>query len=274
MNLVACAVHPTIPLSTSVADDNFKKDPIHPLKIAIVQVPTDARIEKLKSISSEAPPKEKELEQAAINEKLRQAQNHAEAVFTDQLAKKPGLIVLQDTAVSESSRSLNLANNDEKLSLDVLKEFKKSTQADGVLRFRITDYGATPQKYLKWVYIGTGIWIATIVTLAATNPETRPYIGAYLGTEALQEGAELFLGISLFDWWYKPVRIEAELIDTNTGRILWQDAKTKTASDEKLKAYRKEEQKLREVQLAAATDRALDALLESLTQTIGWKLPG
>ena len=104
--------------------------------------------------------------------------------------------------------------------------------------------------------------------MAALSPKTRPYIGAYLLSEVVQEGAEAWLGTSLFGYEYKPVRVEAELIDAKDGTTLWRDASTKTASNKIMKAYPKEERDNRELQLAVATGRALDALMDSLARKV------
>ncbi len=235
------------------------------LKLAIVQVPTEARIKRLRWISSESAPKDKDVQKALIAVRLRQIQETTQATLVETLEQKPFCIVLKDPATTGWTDSLNLANNDAPIPVSALSRFREETQADAVLRFKITDYGRTPRKVMKWIYAGTGAWIVGAITLATLNSETRPYIGAYIGSEVLQEGAELYLGTSLFGAEYKPVRIEAELIDTRTGRVLWEDTKTKTASSGIMKNFPKEERKRKELQLAVSTERAISALVDSLS---------
>ncbi len=238
-----------------------------PQRIAVVEVPIAHSIKRLRQISSDPRPGDRQVERQLIAVKLRRAQDQARDGMISALESEGRFLVLKDTATAQLIDSLDLAYHDETIARDVLARFREVTNADAVLRFRISDYGRTPRKTLKWIYIVTSAWIAGVITIAATNPKTQPYIGAYIGTEVLQEGAELYLGTSFFGHEYKPARVEAELIDLRTGKILWQDAKTRTASKKFLKAYPKE-QRSRELELAVSVDRATLDLAKSLAKKL------
>lgn len=199
-----------------------------------------------------------------IASKLHAAENDAKVGMIESLEWKGRVVVLKDAATTALADSLNLANGDRDIPLDALNRFHRETGSDAVLRFRISDYGRTPRNVMTWIYAGTAAWIAGVITLSVVNPKTRPYIGAYIGSEVAQEGAEFYLGTSFFGHEYKPVRIEAELINTNDGRVLWSDALTRTASGKIIKLYPEKERQRRELQLGISADRAVLGLADSL----------
>ncbi len=170
-----------------------------PLKIAIVQVPPEAP-GNLRLISSEPSPKDKALEQALIAVRMRQAQDHARAWLGAALGEHSRVVMLQNATTEALSESLDLANDDQPIPREVLHTFKQATQADAVLRFRITEYGRVPRRVTRWVWIGTGVWIGTVAALAYANPATQPFVGAYLGGEVLEEGTELIVGVSALEY--------------------------------------------------------------------------
>lgn len=237
------------------------------MTIVVVEVPIAHTVKRLRLISSDARPKDRSAERSVIEAKLRQAQADAKASMIEALEWKGEFAVNKSEDVQNLADSLNLSNDDRPIPLDRLDQFRQKTGVDAILRFRITDYGRTTRKVLKWIYAGTGAWIAGVITFAALNSNTRPYIGAYIGTEVLQESAELYLGTSFFGHEYKPVRIEAELIDTKTGRNLWEGAKTRTASRKFLAPYPKP-QRTKELELAVSSDRAIVDLARSLVKRL------
>lgn len=238
-----------------------------PMRVAVVELPIAHTVKRLRLVSSDPRPKERSAEQSVIQSKLRQAEDDAKESMIEALEWKGEFSVEKNEAAQSLAKALDLANDDRPIPLDRLDQFRQKTGVDAILRFRITDYGRTPRKVLKWIYAGTFAWIAGVITVAALNSNTRPYIGAYIGTEVVQEGAELYLGTSFFGHEYKPVRIEAELIDTRTGRNLWEDAKTRTASRKFLAPYPKP-QRTKELELGVSSDRAIVDLARSLAKRL------
>lgn len=232
-------------------------------RLAIVQVPMNVRVKRLSLISSDST-KDRELQKLLISVRLRQADAFAKSSLVEDIERGTGYAVLKDSATEDLIESLDLAHNDGPIPISVLREFQEATLADAVLRFRVTDYGRTPRVYLKWVYAATAVWIGGVVTLATFSPRSRPYVGAYLLSEVVQEGAEAYLGTSLFGHEYKPVRVEAELLDGKSGRVLWHGSATRTASTGVMKSFPRAERDRKEIQLAVATDRAISSLVDGL----------
>ena len=55
---------------------------------------------------------------------------------------------------------------------------------------------------------------------------TRPLAGAYLLEEGIEEFSEGYAGFWALNRLSRPVRIEADLVDAQTGKVLWHNAHT------------------------------------------------
>lgn len=65
-----------------------------------------------------------------------------------------------------------------------------------------------------------------VAGLAYAKPKTRPFAGAYLLEESIEEIVEGYAGFWAFDRIWSPVRIEASLVDLRTGATIWTDRHT------------------------------------------------
>ena len=109
---------------------------------------------------------------------------------------------------------------------DALVKLQSAHTADAYLRIRVTDYGQTPR---RWA--GAYITFEVVTTLAIAgglylHRVTRPVAGAYLLEESIEELTEGFAGFWLLNRLSRPVRVEADMIDGQTGQVLWHDAHT------------------------------------------------
>lgn len=198
---------------------------MQPMRVAVVELPIAHTVRRLRLVSSDPRPKERAAERSLIEMKLRQAEDDAKASMIEALEWKGEFLVEKNEAAQSLVKALDLANDDRPIPLDRLDQFRQKTGVDAILRFRISDYGRTPRKVLKWIYAGTFAWIAGVITVAALNSNTRPYIGAYIGTEVVQEGAELYLGTSFFGHEFlapypKPQRIKELELAVSSDRAI------------------------------------------------------
>ena len=107
-----------------------------------------------------------------------------------------------------------------------LTALRSDHPADAYLRIRVTDYGETPRRWegayitfevVSTVAIGGGLYLHRI---------TRPLAGAYLLEESIEEFGEGYAGFWALNRLSRPVRIEADLVDARTGKVLWHNAHT------------------------------------------------
>lgn len=240
-----------------------------PLKIVVITVPPSAPISDLEQISSVKPPndnpKDKALEQSFVDTRMAQVAAASDHAMKDALKSSGRFVVCGGPALDQTLGQLDVGNPAETLTPEMRQQLAAQHCGDALLRFRITDYGLIPKSWDKWIAIGTGVWIGGVTALAYSSPKSRPYIGAYLLSEVLQEGAESYAGYSLFGSVYTPVRIEAELINLHTGKVLWQDADTGLAHKGSIFPYspRPDQNKI-ETRLDLSLDRAIDSLVVDL----------
>ena len=103
---------------------------------------------------------------------------------------------------------------------------QSSHAADAYLRLRVTDYGETPRRW-RGAYIG--FEVVTTIAIAAglyVHKVTRPVAGAYLLEEGVEEFSEGYAGFWTLNRLSRPVRIEADMIDGQSGQGLWHGAHT------------------------------------------------
>jgi hypothetical protein len=107
-----------------------------------------------------------------------------------------------------------------------LAKLQSSHPADAYLRLRVTDYGETPRRWkggyiafevVTTLAIGAGLYVHKI---------TRPVAGAYLLEETIEEFSEGYAGFWALNRLSRPVRIEADLVDGQSGQAFWRAAHT------------------------------------------------
>ena len=82
---------------------------------------------------------------------------------------------------------------------------------DPRLRFRISDYGATPKAWRKGYIAFEVASTLAIAGVAYAYPATRAVAGVYLVEEGIEETAEGYAGFCGLDEVCRPVRVEARL---------------------------------------------------------------
>lgn len=101
-----------------------------------------------------------------------------------------------------------------------LERLQASHAADAYLRLRITDYGETPRRW-RGAYVTFEV-VTTLGIAAAlyAHKVTRAVAGAYLLEESIEELSEGYAGFWVLNRLSRPVRIEADLLDGETGELL------------------------------------------------------
>lgn len=265
--ILGCAV--ALP-GCAVLPDSLRGNPHfnvadHPVrKLVVAEVPTDAPVESWGQITSALPPKDSQTEKKEISSRL-EATNDEAAAWAVSLLQGQGFQVMP----MEPVESVELTTGDAAIPPETLQKIRSTTGADAVFRFHITDIGSIPKIYDRWITIGTVGFVTGAVVLAYSDPVTRKFIGVYLLSEVVQEGAEAYGGYSLVDHYYRFARIEAELIDTRSGKTIWQDASTCAGQGQMLTEYPAEIRDRTETKISVALRRALGELVSSAREVQG-----
>ncbi len=146
-----------------------------------------------------------------------------------------------------------------------LPRLESSLPADSYLRIRVTDYGETPRRW-EAAYIGFEV-VSTLAIAGAlyVHKLTRPVAAAYLAEESVEEISEGYAGFWTLNRLSRPVRIEADMVDGLTGRILWREAHTGLARW-RWRNLRHMDDTARDALLEASLGRAVEAFAKSLGQ--------
>lgn len=112
------------------------------------------------------------------------------------------------------------------LDASTLATLQVQDPADAYLRVQVTDYGRTPGTW-KGAYVTFEVVTTLAIgALLYAHKVTRALAGVYLVQEGVEEFGEGYAGFWLINRLSRPVRIEADLVDGKTGKVLWQDSET------------------------------------------------
>lgn len=211
--LVGCAAQPVAP---AVAI-------LHPAaRLQVLELPpsvTDASLRRLfhagtkEKIPAETLAADRQHVAQLVDGALQQALTHAtDTPLTS--ATVTSLDDAQDLAIGQPVSSADLA------------ALQATHPADAYLLVQVTDYGQTPQSW-KGAYVG--FEVVTTLAIGAwlyVHTATRVLVAPYLAQESIEEFSEGYAGFWLLNRLSRPVRIEADLVDGKTGKVLWHDSET------------------------------------------------
>jgi len=161
-------------------------------------------------------------------EPIAKGVSHAQKFATDEmaaaLAKQPDINVVPppyyEKRYFDELRNQPLATT---ISQGAADSITRTTGADALLKFQITDYGLTPKAwrtgYITFEVTST-LAFAGIIAYAGTTI-AKAAAGTYLVQEGIEETAESYAGFWALDVECRPVRIEAELVRLNPVKIEW-----------------------------------------------------
>jgi hypothetical protein len=217
-------------------------------------------------------PQESAESRQAIETTVRNAQARALAAMPVAL-KKQTIEVDDREAVSRAVDELHI-NGPDPVTRETAGQLRAVSEADALLRFRITDYGMTPKSWRKGVITFEVLSTLGIAALAYAYPRTRALAGAYLVEESIEETAWAYGGFWTLDEVCRPVRIEAELIDLKTGTQAWHGSATGLSDVRLGRVFRKVGEAERDAQLNTALDEAVEKISADLGEVFSQSIIG
>lgn len=206
-----------------------------------------------------------------ISQGMKHAQQHALAAMESSLTNQSGLIIVTPPADEEQFFNVIQGHDLETaISQEEADRIQRTTGADALLRFAITDYGLTPKSWRK-AYITfevtTTLAIAAIIAYSGSTV-AKAAAGAYLVQETVEETAETYAGFWVLDVVCRPVRIEAELIRLNPVTTIWKTSHSGLSDVRLSRLIRKVEPDERDRQLDQATDHAAKDIVSALSDAL------
>jgi hypothetical protein len=242
-----------------------------PMRVLVMQAPITIDPARLQTVLAPDIKPELSVSEEPISQGVKHAQEHVLAAMESVLTKQSRLIVV--TPPAEEKQFINKIQSHDfeaVISQDEADHIQKSTGADALLRFRITDYGLTP---LSWKNGYITFEVTSTLALAAVmaysgSTVAKAAAGAYLVQEAVEETASAYAGFWALDVVCRPVRMEAELIRLNPVTTVWKAGDTGLSDVSLSRLTRKIEADERDRQLDQATDYAVKDLVSDLSDAL------
>jgi hypothetical protein len=261
--LDGCAATSNIPLTHA----NQKA----PIKILVMQSPITIDLGRLRSVMTPNISPELSASEEDLSQGVKHAQDHAFSAMESTLAKQPGLSIVTPEAreiqIIDNIQGYNLGTP---ISQDVADYLQKTTGADALLRFAITDYGLTPRSwrngYIAFEVVTT---LAIAAVIAYSNSiAAKAAAGTYLAQEAVEETATAYAGFWALDVVCRPVRIEAELIRLKPVATVWKTSDTGLSDVSLTRLSRKVDIEEQHRQLDQSTDYAVQNVVSGLSNLL------
>lgn len=242
-----------------------------PVRVVVMQAPMAVDAGRLQKVLE---PDTKQALSASEEPLLRgaeHAQEHASSAMAAALAQAPNLIVVTPPpAAQELIAHIRSYGAESAITQDEADRLRAATGADVLLRFRITDYGLTPQ---SWRHYYIAFEVVTTLAIAAVIAYAKPVAakaaaGAYLVEETVEETATAYAGFWALDEVSRPVRIEAELTGLNPVATLLTTSDTGFSDVVLSRLIRKVSADERNRQLDQATDHAVKKIIADVSRSL------
>lgn len=240
----------------------------YPKKVILVEMPMLVDEKALNKLLTPDLPQESAESRQTVQTAVRGAQERAQAALAAALRKQGPIEVDDNEAVARAVEELHI-NGPDAVNRETAGQLRAKSEADALLRFRITDYGMTPKSWRNGVIIFEVVSTLGIAAIAYAYPRTRALAGAYLVEESVEETAWAYGGFWTLDEVCRPVRIEAELVDLKTETQVWKGSATGLSDVRLSRVFRKVDGPEKDAQLNAALDEAAAKIAADLREALG-----
>lgn len=247
-----------------VADENAK------FRIALMPITITAEVSQLSDIVTVENESVSESEQ--IQAQMRIVTQQLNAMLKDTLAQS-SVIELVPIESIQSIKSSDLAafqaspDTMHLLSDDTLQKMRADYNVQAVLLVNVSGYGKIKKKWLMYL-IGSGIVEGIVQGYVAARLVDNTWVGVAIGLEEIAQEVLLWGGGSrLFNKYYSPVTLEANLISTRDAQEVWDDIIFTSVDDDALQLLPEDERNKREVQLMLTAKKAIKELIGELNDT-------
>ncbi len=240
----------------------------YPQKAVLVQTPMLRDDPVLNKLFAPDLPKDSPESRQAIKDAVDNAEVHAFAEIQKVFETQTEIKIANSEIVSRVINELQINNADTVVTREIAEQLHTASDADVLLRFRITDYGVTPRSWRNAVIIFEVTSTLGIAAIAYAYPATRPIAGIYLVEEGIEETLEAYAGFWALDEVSRPVRIEAELITLDTGTQAWKSSATGLSDVGLTRLVRKVSAAERAAQLNSAIQEAAEKIVADLQKVL------
>ncbi len=236
--------------------------------IAVLPVEVTAQVNHLADITTlpDSPQIPLTDERIQITAKLEQAGARLEALLNEELSHQPSFAIAGRRKVTSalSQRHTPDVPLDDALAAGVGRRLGVPM----VLRTTLSGYGKLKRRWTVYL-IGSGVVEGLVQGLIAARVTNNTWVAVGLAVEEIaQEVLTWGGGAYLFNRHYAPVTLEARLIASGDGALLWHDVVFVGIDRKALKAIPDAQRERRETQLQVTADKAGRRLAKQLAKAI------
>ena len=240
----------------------------YPQKAVLVQTPMVRDDPAFNRLFAPDLPKDSLESRQAIKNAVDNAEVRALAQMQKAFETQAEIKIDNSEVVSRVINELQINNADTVITRAMAERLHAASDADVLLRFRITDYGVTPKSWRNAVIMFEVTSTLGIAAIAYAYPATRPIAGIYLVEESIEETLEAYAGFWALNEVSRPVRLEAELITLNTGTQAWKSSATGLSDLGLTRLVRKVSAAERDAQLNSAIQEAAEKIVADLRKVL------
>lgn len=248
-----------------------QKHPHLPLKILVIPAPVTIAPNLLGSVVAPDSKNKLTYSSPAIVLAVKHIHEQAFASMDTALASLTSVfIITPPNSIQADIDAMTQRGFSSKPNQDVANHLQAATNADAILKYRVTDYGLTPKSW-RTGYIGFEVVTTLAITAAIASIGTNvahAAAGTYLAQEAVEETAEGYAGFWAIDVVSRPVRIEAELIQLKPVKVIWQTSDTGLSNVSLSRLARHVSTNELNQQLEQSTDAAANDVVSDLADSL------
>ncbi|MDX1813038.1 MAG: hypothetical protein R3240_13870 [Gammaproteobacteria bacterium] len=145
-----------------------------------------------------------------------------------------------------------------------LKKLRQRYDVQAILAVKLAGYGKMKKKWLT-LLIGSGVVEGLVQGILAAKLVNNTWVGIALALEEI--GQEVLVwggGAYLFNRYYSPVTLEAQLISAADGATIWNDIVFVSVDKKAIELLPTKEQNKKEIQLHLTAKKAIVELVEDV----------
>jgi hypothetical protein len=238
-------------------------DPDRKYHIEVLPVVVTADIEKVSDIMT--PPKETTNEQALIKEQLQKVETQLTEFLNSRLGESNYIQIVPVKSALEHAGIISSISPDN-WNIEKLQKLNTDYGIQAVLAVNVAGYGKLEKKWLTFL-IGSGIVEGVVQGVLAAKVVNNTWVGIAVGVEEIVQEILVWGGGSyLFSKHYSPVTLEAQLISTSDGKVIWDDTVFVSVDKRAIEKLPEEDREKRELHLILTAKKAINELVSDINK--------
>ena len=233
-------------------------------RIAVLPIEVTAQIKKISDITTS--PSKATDENKAIQTQMKMVGEQLTRDLNSRLNESTYIEIVPIESNEEVNRILT-SEDSRTWSTEDFDKLKIGHDVQAGLLVKLAGYGKMKKKWLSYM-IGLGVVEAVAQGILAAKLIDNTWVGIAFAVEEIAQEILVWGGGSyLFNKYYAPVTLEAQLISTVDGKSIWTDTVFVGVDKKAIEALPEEDRKKKENHLHLTAKKAFDELTSDLDKT-------